>query len=73
MTKFAGRKNTPREVIVRGVKINFDERQLTVRGKEEKLTRIEWLLLSELAINAGHLMTYYQPFGDLSIEMTFRY
>ena len=32
---------------------------LTVRGEEVKLTRIEWLLLSELAINTGHLMTYY--------------
>ena len=53
------RKNTPRELIVQGLKINFDERQLIVRGKEVKLTRIEWLLLSELAINAGHLMTYY--------------
>jgi two-component system KDP operon response regulator KdpE len=53
------RKKTPRELIVHGLKINFDERQLTVRAKEVKLTRIEWLLLSELAINAGHLMTYY--------------
>ena len=54
------RKKTPRELIVQGLKINFDERQLTVRGKDIKLTRIEWLLLSELAINAGHLMTYYE-------------
>jgi two-component system, OmpR family, KDP operon response regulator KdpE len=54
------REKTPRELIVHGLKINFDERQLTVRGKEIKLTRIEWLLLSELAINAGHLMTYYE-------------
>ena len=53
------RKNIPRELIVQDLKINFDERHLTVRGKEEKLTRIEWLLLSELAINSGHLMTYY--------------
>ena len=53
------REKTPRELIVHGLKINFDERQLTVRGKDIKLTRIEWLLLSELAINAGHLMTYY--------------
>jgi len=53
------REKTPRELIVQGLKINFDERQLTVRGKDIKLTRIEWLLLSELAINAGHLMTYY--------------
>jgi two-component system KDP operon response regulator KdpE len=54
------REKTPRELIVQGLKINFDERQLTVRGKDIKLTRIEWLLLSELAINAGHLMTYYE-------------
>ena len=54
------RKNTPRELVVQGLKINFDERQLTVRGEDIKLTRIEWLLLSELAINAGHLMTYYE-------------
>jgi two-component system KDP operon response regulator KdpE len=53
------RKNTPRELAVHGLTINFDERILVVRGKEAKLTRIEWLLLSELAINAGHLMTYY--------------
>jgi DNA-binding response OmpR family regulator len=53
------RKNTPRELIVQGLNINFDERHLTVRGKEVKLSRLEWLLLSELAINAGHLMTYY--------------
>jgi two-component system KDP operon response regulator KdpE len=54
------REKTPRELIVQGLSINFDERQLTVRGKEIKLTRIEWLLLSELAINTGHLMTYYE-------------
>ena len=53
------RKNTPRELNVHGLNINFDERHLTVRGKAVKMTRIEWLLLSELAINAGHLMTYY--------------
>ena len=53
------RQNTPRELITQGLNINFDERHLTVRGKHVTLTRIEWLLLSELAINAGHLMTYY--------------
>ena len=39
--------------------INFDERRILVRGEEVKLTRIEWLLLNELAGNAGHLMVYY--------------
>ena len=32
------RKNTPREFIVHGLKINFDERHLTVRGKAVKMT-----------------------------------
>jgi DNA-binding response OmpR family regulator len=53
------RKNTPRELVFQGLKINFDERILVVRGKEVKMTRIEWLLLTELAVNAGHLMTYH--------------
>jgi DNA-binding response OmpR family regulator len=53
------RKNTPKELIMHGLNINFDERRLNVRGKEVKLTRIEWLLLTDLVVNAGHLMTYY--------------
>jgi two-component system KDP operon response regulator KdpE len=53
------RKNTPKEIVIHGLNINFDERRIIVRGKEEKLTRIEWLLLNELASNTGHLMIYY--------------
>jgi two-component system, OmpR family, KDP operon response regulator KdpE len=53
------RKNTPKELILHGLNINFEERRIIVRGKEEKLTKIEWLLLNELAGNAGHLMVYY--------------
>jgi two-component system, OmpR family, alkaline phosphatase synthesis response regulator PhoP len=53
------RRETPRELIAQGLVINYDERHLTVRGEEVKLTRIEWLLLSELSVNSGHLMTYY--------------
>jgi DNA-binding response OmpR family regulator len=38
--------------------VNFKARKVTL-GKEEKyLTRIEWLLLSELANNMGRLMPY---------------
>jgi two-component system KDP operon response regulator KdpE len=40
------------------VTIDFKRRTVTVRGKEQYLTRIEWLLLTELAHNAGRLMTY---------------
>jgi two-component system KDP operon response regulator KdpE len=38
--------------------IDFEKRLVTVRGEEIRLTRIEWLLLSELAKNAGRLMLY---------------
>jgi len=38
--------------------IDFKKRLVIVRGKEARLTRIEWLLLSELAQNAGSLMLY---------------
>ncbi|MGP8079444.1 MAG: response regulator [Dehalococcoidales bacterium] len=53
------RKSTLKELVIHELNINFDERCITVRGKEIKLTRIEWLLLNELAGNAGHLMVYY--------------
>jgi DNA-binding response OmpR family regulator len=38
--------------------IDFKKRLVIVRGEEARLTRIEWLLLSELAQNAGSLMLY---------------
>ncbi len=41
-----------------GLCIDFAKRQVTVNGKETRLTKIEWLLLSELARNAGRLMLY---------------
>ena len=53
------RKTIPKEMAIHDLNINFDERRIVVRGKEVKLTRIEWLLLNELAGNAGHLMVYY--------------
>jgi len=41
------------------LKIDFQKRLVHVRGQEVRLTRIEWLLLSELAQNAGSLMLYH--------------
>jgi DNA-binding response OmpR family regulator len=38
--------------------IDFKKRLVIIRGEEIRLTRIEWLLLSELAQNAGSLMLY---------------
>jgi len=40
------------------VNIDFRKRSVVASGEEKYLTRIEWLLLSELAHNAGHLMLY---------------
>jgi two-component system, OmpR family, KDP operon response regulator KdpE len=38
--------------------IDFSRHRIDINGREVRLTRIEWLLLSELAHNAGRLMTY---------------
>jgi len=38
--------------------IDFQSRTVTIKGEEIYLTRIEWLLLSELAQNMGRLMLY---------------
>jgi two-component system, OmpR family, KDP operon response regulator KdpE len=54
---------TPKELITNDLNITFDERRISVRGEEVKLTKIEWSLLNELAVNAGHLMTYYDLLG----------
>lgn len=40
------------------VTIDFKRRRVVVGGEEKYLTRIEWLLLSELAHSAGRFMTY---------------
>jgi DNA-binding response OmpR family regulator len=40
------------------VTVNLKNHVVVVEGKEIPLTRIEWLLLSELARNAGKLMLY---------------
>jgi two-component system KDP operon response regulator KdpE len=38
--------------------VDFRKHQVLVGGEEKYLTRIEWLLLSQLASNAGRLMLY---------------
>ncbi|MBN1375168.1 MAG: response regulator transcription factor [Dehalococcoidia bacterium] len=40
------------------LEIDFAGRSVSIDGKKLQLTRIEWLLLSELAQNAGHLMLH---------------
>ncbi len=39
--------------------VDFDKHLIEVGGEEKQLTNIEWLLLSELARNAGRLVTYH--------------
>jgi two-component system KDP operon response regulator KdpE len=54
-----GEKRKPGGVLNLGdLTIDFGKRRTTVRGEEKQLTRIEWLLLTELAQNAGRLMLY---------------
>ncbi|MDD5190342.1 MAG: response regulator transcription factor [Dehalococcoidales bacterium] len=52
------RKSTMGDLVFQDLNINYEKRKVVVRGKEIKLTRIEWLLLTELAGNADHLMMY---------------
>jgi DNA-binding response OmpR family regulator len=44
--------------ILGDLKVDFAKRLVTINGKEVRLTKIEWLLLSELIQNAGRLMLY---------------
>jgi two-component system KDP operon response regulator KdpE len=54
----AERRKIPELFTLGDVTIDFKSRSVVVRGEEKYLTRIEWLLLSELAHNVGRLMLY---------------
>ena len=45
-------------ITIGDVTIDFKKHNVIVRGQQVHLTRIEWLLLSELAQNSGRLMLY---------------
>ena len=47
-----------RTLSLEGLTIDFEKRVVTASGEEKSLTNIEWLLLTELARNAGRLVTY---------------
>ena len=53
-----GRRGELGELSIGNLTINFKGRKVLVDDQEVHLTRIEWLLLSELAHNLGRLMTY---------------
>jgi DNA-binding response OmpR family regulator len=48
----------PDQLSLGDVVIDFRAHKVTVRGKLVYMTRLEWLLISELALNADRLMTY---------------
>lgn len=52
------RHQIPEKFTFHGLEADFVSHFITVRGKEVHLTRIEWLLLSELVRNIGRLVTY---------------
>ena len=52
------RQKAPEVFNLGQVAIDFRRRSVRVRGEEKHLTRIEWLLLSQLVNNAGRLMLY---------------
>ena len=54
----AGRRKTNETITLGDVVMDFNTHSVSVKGKAEYLTRIEWLLLSELAQNAGRVMLY---------------
>jgi two-component system KDP operon response regulator KdpE len=54
----SGKRKTYDQLSLGDVTIDAKKRLVLVRGEEIRLTRIEWLLLNELAQNAGNLMLY---------------
>jgi len=48
----------PDELSLGDITIDFKAHKVMVKGNKIYLTRIEWLLLSELALNADRLMSY---------------
>jgi len=51
-------RKTSEQLSLGDVTIDFKRRSVVVRGEEKYLTRMEWLLLSELARNVDRLMLY---------------
>lgn len=52
------KRETPEVYRIGTVTVDFKNRNVTVIGEVKHLTRIEWLLLSQLITNTGRLMMY---------------
>ena len=60
-----GEPKIPDQLSLGDIAIDFKAHGVMVKGNKIYLTRIEWLLLSELALNADHLM----PYEDLLVRV----
>ncbi len=54
----ADRRKSASPMVLGEVTVDFKKHTAAIQGEHKRLTRIEWLLLSELASNAGRLMSY---------------
>jgi DNA-binding response OmpR family regulator len=52
------KRDVPQSYKMGDINVDFKNRNVTVKGETKYLTRIEWLLLSQLINNAGRLMMY---------------
>jgi two-component system KDP operon response regulator KdpE len=57
-TEFAGTVSGHPLFTSGDLKISFDQRQVTIAGREVKLTPTEFSLLQELTLNAGKVLTH---------------
>jgi DNA-binding response OmpR family regulator len=51
-------RKVQQQYVLGDLKVDFSKRLVTINSKEIRLTKIEWLLLSELIQNTGRLMLY---------------
>lgn len=56
--KPAGGRKSLEPLTFGDITVDFNKHRAVIKEEEVRLTRVEWLLLSELAHNAGRLMTY---------------
>jgi DNA-binding response OmpR family regulator len=56
--KSSKKSKTFETLTLHGIHIDFQARTVLVKGNEEHLTRLEWLLLGELVQNMGHVVMY---------------
>lgn len=64
------RSKSPKEITIKkiecgDVKIDFPRHQVTVRGQQVRLTRTEYKLLGELAMNANKVMLHHDLLAEV--------